>query len=183
MAVNAGTSHMDHDRSDANFEPVTELDAKDAIRSALLRYTRGIDRLDGEMVASAFHPGALCVDYGSEPNPIEDFVAYAIPRLREAFSATQHRISNVAIDIDGTTALSEAYVLAFHVEQTDDRPKLHTFNGRYIDQFEARAGEWKIAERTLRVDWSRIETIEQPMRGTWVESARDRSDVVYGQAE
>ncbi len=157
------------------------LEAKDAITSALLRYTRGIDRLDGDLVASAFHPGAICHDYGADPMVIEDFVTYAIPRLGSGFSATQHRVSNIAIEFnEGSRAAGcEAYVLAFHVQQTEDAPRLHTFNGRYIDRFELRDGASKIASRILRVDWSRIETIDETMSGTWVESRRDRKDVVY----
>ena len=160
---------------------MTELEAKDAITSALLRYTRGIDRLDGALVASAFHAGAMCVDYGADPLAIEDFVSYAIPRLGHAYSATQHRVSNVAIEFDEghRSAICEAYVLAYHIQQTDAAPKLHSFNGRYIDRFTQVAGEWKIAERTLRVDWSRIETIDEPMSGTWVVGSRDRKDAVY----
>ena len=160
---------------------MSKLEAKDEITSALLRYTRGIDRLDGELVASAFHPGATCLDYGADVMAIEDFVTYAIPRLGEAYSATQHRVSNVAIEFDegSRSAICEAYVLAFHVQQTDSAPKLHTFNGRYIDRFENRSGEWLIASRTLRVDWSRVETIDATMGGQWVESGRDRKDAVY----
>jgi hypothetical protein len=160
---------------------MTQLAAKDEITGALLRYTRGIDRLDGDLVLSAFHPGAMCVDYGAEPMRIEDFVTYAIPKLGDAYSATQHRVSNVAIEFDegNRSAICEAYVLAFHVKQTDAAPKLHTFNGRYIDRFERRSDVWKIATRTLRVEWSRIETLDETMGGAWVESGRDRSDVVY----
>ena len=160
---------------------MSEREATQAIEAALLRYTRGIDRLDGELVASAFHPGAQCIDYGADAMSIEDFVTYAIPRLEAAYSATQHRVSNVAVEVaaDGQSAICEAYVLAFHVQPADPHPKLHTFNGRYVDRFEQRDGEWKIATRTLRVDWSRVEDIEQTMGGTWVDSARDRSDIVY----
>lgn len=170
---------------------MSQLDAKDDITSALLRYTRGIDRLDGDLVLSAFHPGAMCVDYGADPMSIEDFVTYAIPRLGDAYSATQHRVSNVAIEFDEghRTAICEAYVLAFHTQPGTGKgakPNLHTFNGRYIDRFERRSADasgnqWKIAHRTLRVDWSRIETIDETMGGAWTESARDRSDVVYRQ--
>ncbi len=160
---------------------MSQLAAKDEITSALLRYTRGIDRLDGDLVLSAFHPGALCVDYGADPMTIEDFVTYAIPRLGQAYSATQHRVSNVAIDFDegNRRAICEAYVLAFHVQQTNTGPKLHTFNGRYIDRFDHASDGWKISKRTLRVDWSRVESIDETMGGAWVESGRDRRDLVY----
>lgn len=157
------------------------LEAEAEIRRALLRYTRGIDRLDADLVASAFHPGAMCIDYGADPLAIEDFVTYAIPRLGEAYLATQHRMSNINIDFgdDADHAQSEAYVLAFHVQATEAGKKLHTFNGRYIDDFAWRDGAWKIATRVLRVDWSRVEPIDEEMGGAWVHSARDRSDIVY----
>lgn len=160
------------------------LEAEAEIHRALLRYTRGIDRLDGELVASAFHPGAMCIDYGAEPLVIEDFVTYAIPRLREAYTATQHRMSNICIEFgdDADQARSEAYMLAFHVQDTDDGQKLHTFNGRYIDDFAWRDGAWKIATRVLRVDWSRVEPLDESMGGAWVYGARDRTDVVYGKS-
>lgn len=158
---------------------MSDLEAKEAITACLLSYTRGIDRLDGDLVAAAFHPGAICKDYGADDMAIEDFVTYAVPSLRAKYSATQHRISNIAIAVNGDTAQSEAYVLAFHVEQTDGQPLLHTFNGRYIDRFEQRDGHWRIAQRTLRVDWTKTETIEATMGGAWTESARDRTDVVY----
>lgn len=165
----------------ASFAIVDFQTARAEITDALLRYTRGIDRLDGELVASAFHPGAMCIDYGADAMTIEDFVTYAIPRLGQAYTATQHRVSNIAIDFspDGERALCEAYVLAFHTRDTDDGPVLHTFNGRYIDRFTVVDSQWRIAERTLRVDWSKVEPIDETMGGAWVHSARDRSDVVY----
>ena len=142
------------------------------ITDALLRYTRGIDRLDGELVASAFHPGAQCIDYGADPMSIEDFVTYAIPRLGSAYTATQHRVSNIAIDVadDGQSAVAEAYVLAFHTRDLDDgSTELHTFNGRYVDHFTVVDGDWRIATRHLRVDWTRVEPIDATMQGAWVQ--------------
>lgn len=149
-----------------------EHDIRLAIDDALRSYTRGIDRLDGALVAAAFHPGAELIDYGPDPLTIEVFVEHALGSLGRKFVATQHRLSNTTIAIEGDAATVESYVLAFHVEQVDDGQRLHTFNGRYIDRFEDRDGAWKIARRTLRNDWSRVEDIEVPMGGTWVASGR-----------
>jgi SnoaL-like domain len=148
-----------------------------AIHTALLTYCRGIDRLDGAMVASAFHPGAELVDYGPQPLTIETFADYAPGSLAKKFVATQHRISNVRIELDDarTSAKVETYVLAFHVQDVDNIRLLHTFNGRYIDRFEERNGAWKIAKRVLRNDWSKVETIDAPMSGTYVASGRGGS--------
>lgn len=146
------------------------------IHQALRSYCRGIDRLDPAAVLAAFHPGAMLVDYGPEPMTVEAFADYAVGALERRYRATQHRISNTTIEQDGETALVETYVLAFHLEshEADAGPdRLHTFNGRYIDRFESRAGgPWLIASRTLRVDWTRIETIDEPMAGSWVPSGR-----------
>jgi hypothetical protein len=58
---------------------------------------------------------------------------------------------------------------------------LHTFSGRYIDRFELRDGAWLIASRTLRNEWSNVEPVAAPMRGTWVASGRGGSpDPIYG---
>jgi len=50
---------------------------------------------------------------------------------------------------------------------------LITFNGRYIDTFEGRDGDWRIARRQLRIDWSDISPMGDPMQGAYVPSGRD----------
>ena len=115
----------------------------------------------------------MLVDYGPEPLTIEAFVTHALASLARKFVATQHRLSNVTVELDGDTALVEAYVLATHVEQTDAGGRLHTFVGRYIDRFEGRDGDWRIVHRTLRNDWSNVEAMGEPMSGAYVPSGRD----------
>ena len=157
------------------------VDARTEIHDRLLSYTRGIDRLDTDLVLSAFHPGAQLCDYGPDPLSVEDFASYAIQSLRERFVATQHRVSNIRIEIDGGLAVLEAYVLAYHVQESDDGQILHTFNGRYIDTFTLLDGHWKISERFLRNDWSKIEDITDEMAGSsvWVKGRRDVNDPIY----
>ncbi len=159
-----------------------ELSQRAEIVDALLSYTRGIDRLDKESVISAFHSGAILNNYGSEPMPIEDFVEYALPSLEQRYLATQHRVSNIRIEIKEDRALVESYVLAYHVESGENTKQLHTFNGRYIDTFTLLDGHWKISERFLRNDWSKIEDISDEMAGSsvWVKSSRDIDDPIYG---
>ena len=154
-------------------------DARTAITEALLTYCRGSDRLEPELVAAAFHPGAQLIDYGPEPMTIEQFAGYAVTALGERFVSTQHRISNLSIELDGDRAKAEAYVMAFHVEDGDEGRRLHTFNGRYVDHHEQRAGEWRIARRYLRVDWTTVEPISGEMRGAWVPSGRAGSPAPF----
>ena len=158
-----------------------ELSQRVEIVDALLSYTRGIDRLDKESVISAFHPGAILNNYGPEPMPIEDFVEYALPSLKQRYSETQHRVSNIRIEIKEDRALVESYVLAYHVKSSENSKQLHTFNGRYIDTFALRDAHWKISERFLRNDWSKVDDITEEMAGSsvWVKSRRDADDPIY----
>ena len=158
-----------------------ELSQRAEIVDALLSYTRGIDRLDKESVIAAFHPGAILNNYGPDPMPIEDFVEYALPSLEQRYSATQHRVSNIRIEIKEDKALVESYVLAYHVKLSESSKQLHTFNGRYVDTFTLLDGHWKISERFLRNDWSKVEDITDEMAGSsvWVKSRRDVDDPIY----
>ncbi len=160
---------------------VNDLELRATIENSLRSYCRGIDRLDGPSIAAAFHPGAILVDYGSQLATIEAFVDRVVPSLRKRFVATQHRISNTSIERRADGALVETYVHATHVEQLDVGRNLHTFVGRYIDRFEERNGEWKIAHRTLRVDWTTLGPMDDPMTGTYVPSGRDGTlDPIWG---
>lgn len=145
------------------------------VEQALLTYCRGVDRLDPALIARPFHDDALLIDYAPDPVPIGAFAERVVVSLGGRFLATQHRVSNFAVErLRDDVARCEAYVLALHAEDGDDGRRLHTFNGRYVDRYEERAGEWKIAQRHLRLDWSSITPIDEPMQGesTWVRSGR-----------
>jgi len=167
-----------------------KVEIRHAVEDCLLRYTRGIDRLDGGLVSSAFHPGAELEGYGRHGTmTIETFVERAIPSLRDGYEATQHRLSNVSFlalgrsESEGNHVEVESYVLAFHVrpdpEDPDGPRQLLTFNGRYIDRVAERDGHWRIVNRKLRVDWTRIESIDETMPGDWIPGRRDSTDASY----
>jgi hypothetical protein len=154
-----------------------ELGIRAAIDDALRSYCRGIDRLHVPSLEAAFHPAAILEGYGSaDATTIEEFIPRVLDSLRTKFVATQHRMSNTSIERiggDGDTALVETYVLAYHVVAHDAGRTLITFNGRYIDTFEGRDGDWRIARRQLRIDWSDISPMGEPMQGAYVPSGRD----------
>ena len=158
-----------------------DLTARAEIADALATYCRGIDRLDPDLVRAAFHNDGVLIDYGS-PDPVGavPFADRACDSLRTKYTATQHRVTNTKVEREGDVAIAESYILAFHVEDGDNGKFLHTFNGRWVDTFEQRGGPWRIAERILRVDWTRRDAWTESMAGNYVPSARDRSDAVYG---
>ena len=159
--------------------------ARQQIHDALLSYCRGIDRLRAADVRAAFHPGAVLAGYGAEPTTVDVFADYAAQALGERYVATQHRISNTRIEFadDGNSAVVETYVEASHAEaaDADGAQRLHIFAGRYIDRCTpGDDGTWRIAHRTLRNDWSKVETTNGPMRGAWVASGRgDQTDPLF----
>ena len=134
---------------------------REAIRDCLFRYSRGIDRCDMDLLRSVYWPGA--VDYHTGfTGTAEEFIAWAEPRLK-AMAHNLHMIGNILIRIDGDKAAVESYLWAVSVIDGEAGPRDVTTAGRYLDRFERRGGEWRIAERMVVHDWFR-ETAES---GDW----------------
>jgi hypothetical protein len=154
---------------------VQRLIDKDEIQDVLLRYARGIDRLDVDLFRTVFWE-----DGGFEDGIVEGAAKDFIPSLigdaiRSMFAATQHFISNVRIEFDGPTrAFSESYFLAFHLlnpneaslnatlgprrmkEMGGDYSRFYELYvaGRYFDRFEKRVDTWRILKRRFVSDWT-----------------------------
>src|SRR5437879_1443731 len=91
---------------------------KAAIAEAVRRYCRGVDRLDTEMILSAYHPDGYD-DHGELKGGPAEFVAELVPLLRESYTSTSHNICNQLIELDGDRALSESYLIAVHNTESD----------------------------------------------------------------
>jgi ketosteroid isomerase-like protein len=159
--------------------PISELAAKDAIRTVLHRYCRAIDRCDAELLAGVYHEGAV-VDHG-EPGLASDFQRHVFTQLRASWTATQHLIGNVLIELDGDTAFSEAYFIAHHVTRTPagQLPTLVALGGRYVDRFERRDGAWRIADRVLVKDWQETRPYADVRPKAFQRQRPDRLDPSY----
>lgn len=155
-------------------------DAERAIKHRLLQYCRGIDRCDEELVAGVYHPDATD-DHGAFKGLGTEFAAYAIHTLRKYMDATQHSISEPYIQfVDRTTAHVETYVLAVHRRHDDAGVYLERFGGRYVDRFERRNGDWRIADRICIHEWDAKERVELAWApGRFTEGNRDRTDPAY----
>jgi len=156
------------------------------IRAVLMRYCRGIDRLDEELLRSCFHVDSYD-DHGHFAGTGHEFVSFIVPSLRARAHHTTHAVANVLIDFDAddpAQARSEAYSLA-HLRRTDDQGMewLDFFSGRYIDDMAKRDGTWRIARRVVVHDWSTSTRLDDdsfplPMDG-FTQGRRDRDDPVY----
>lgn len=109
----------------------------------LLRYTRGVDRHDRELMKSAYHPDAFD-DHGVFEGDPETFCDWALGWHEAGQTHHQHIIANHTVDLDGDTAHGETYYL--FIADNKDAPPTLAF-GRYVDRFEEREGRWAIAYR------------------------------------
>lgn len=132
-----------------------ELADREAIRDCLLRYTRGIDRADEAMLRSAYWPDATDDHAGMFTGLAEDYIAQAV-RNAPTRCPTSHILTNEMIRIDGATAQVESYVYGIHVGmELGGVARDVIAAARYLDRFERRDDEWRIAARVVVIDWYR----------------------------
>ena len=131
-----------------------DLLAKRAIHDTQMRYARGVDRCDPELVRSAYHPGAYD-DHGGYQGDVEGFIDFVKRDVMDACRCTMHKMGNSLIEVAGDEAFAETYAVAHHVmgEGADTRDLL--MGVRYIDRFECRRGAWKVAHRVMSYEWER----------------------------
>ena len=149
------------------------------IEDALLRYCRGIDRLDLELVRSCYHADATD-SHGGFSGTRDEFVAW-VEKLLARFESTMHFVGNSLIEVEGDAAVAETVAIAFH-RSRESKPSLNLIIGvRYVDRFEKRAGAWRIARRVCVTEWSRVddEPGRFPIAEGHVTGKRDRGDVLY----
>jgi hypothetical protein len=156
------------------------LDKQD-ITEALTRFSRGMDRLDRDEYMSAFHADAEMAA-GPFVGTAAECVDWSFPMHVDGQILTHHALLNITIDLDGDIAHTETYYL-FVARNKDE--SLVQAGGRYIDRFERRNGEWKIALRTNAIEWAGLlPNIPIPfsdvpdLYGNGA-PARDRSDPSY----
>jgi hypothetical protein len=138
---------------------VEELLAERDIRRVLFLYCRGVDRRDFDLIRSCFHPDAYA-DYGSFTGDTDGFIAYLREEMAR-FTRTSHSLANIVIDIDGTHAVAESYVTAFHrLPARPNRPTRDFICGlRYIDRLEKRDATWALSDRRLAFEWGRLDAV------------------------
>ena len=182
---------------------IDELVAQQEIRDVLIRYTRGIDRMDIELVRSCYWPAAYD-DHAAYQGPVEGFFDW-VQQALSYFDSTMHLIGNQLVEVHGDTAHAESYCVAYHRRSARDGEDGHDLITalRYVDRLERRrverpvrvtpgipassetgpveADEWRIAERRCVFDWTR----RDPIVGEWElppearRGRRDRADTVY----
>lgn len=159
---------------------LADLADKQAIHELVLRYCRGIDRLDADSVRDCFHPDATDT-HGAFSGTIEEFIVWAF-RLLERYDSTMHMVANHLVTIDGDVAVAETYGIAHHRSADPDPRRNLTVGFRYIDRIERRdGGPWRIARRIATTEWVKAPGVgsEWPIPADSAVGRRDRSDPVF----
>ncbi|MDM0042886.1 nuclear transport factor 2 family protein [Variovorax dokdonensis] len=123
---------------------------REAIRDCMYRYCRGIDRADEAALRSAYWEDATDC-HGAWNGSASGFIDQALRKLREG-GRRVHQVSSILIELHGDVAAVESAFIALQAPAA--APQRETFLcGRYVDRFERRRGEWRIAARTVVYDW------------------------------
>jgi SnoaL-like domain len=144
-------------------DAVERLVATEEIRQVVLRCCRGLDRLDVDLMRSAYLPGAVD-DHGVFVGDAAAFCERVVESHRR-YDATMHCVLNHVVELDGPDeARGEAYVLA-HVLRRDGagNPVHDAWWGRYADRYGRRDGRWGILHRVVVHEWTRRQPLGEPM--------------------
>lgn len=124
---------------------------REKIRDCLVTLARGEDRRDAELISSAYWPDAR-TDYGVFEGSFDDYLAWVVPGA-EAIKNTQHVLGQSFIALDGDVARAESHVISYHRIDMGEGERDTCIGGRYLDGFERREGQWRIAHRLMLYDW------------------------------
>ncbi|EIV92619.1 nuclear transport factor 2 family protein [Frankia sp. QA3] len=174
-ADSPGAGDPDRDRDDGAEETALR-DAVDGwlVYETVVRYCRGVDRFDEDLLAAVFHPDSTTAKVWSaaEPDVVildgADIAAITIAKAREAYTDTftLHSVTTPLIEIRGDFASSQNWSGASRGLT------------RCLDLFERRDGRWRVRRRRVLGGWSQ----PGPAGGRRIDAAdsrQDRSDPSY----
>ena len=111
-------------------------------------------KCDLELFKSCYWPDAID-DHGFFGGNAHDFCDYVINVLKD-IEASVHAITNTIIDLEGDRAFCESQWSVVHRLREGDGFLDYWHQGRYLDIFEKRDGQWKILVRVIVGDMDRL---------------------------
>ncbi len=124
---------------------------KQRLSELVAAYSRAADRADEQLLASLFHPGAVC-DSGVIRAESQEFARKFVAWTHEYAAVLSHSACSSWFEVDGHEAVGETYVLAMCRLNERHGGGQSLVAGRYLDRFERRDGEWKFVSRRFVVD-------------------------------
>lgn len=179
MAESDRVARLEQQLADA-LAKIDRLTSIQAIRECIYSVCRAIDRIDENLLRSAFHPDAK-IHFGSNYDGAVDGWIQTAMKFQVGQTQTHHLVGNIIIEIDADEAVAESYELARHKSPIGAEMRDLVLGMRTLDRLSRRNGQWKISERTKIVDWGRIVSGDE---GIYTNSflkkgTRDKSDLSY----
>jgi hypothetical protein len=175
---------------DAASEPMRQLRllvAERDIKNVVLRYCRGVDRMDLALVRSCYHDDAQD-HHGGFAGGIDEALRWVWDVLA-TYGSTDHVVANMLVEFDPvvpTTARCESYGAALHFEGGEGGRRGQAIGFRWIDDLEQRAApdeppDWRFSRRVATTEWIRKYADDEysPIPDRWLKGQRDRTDPVY----
>lgn len=155
---------------------------RQAITEILYLYCRACDRGDETLLRSLFHPNSTHRHGGFE-GLSQDFAGFAMKIIGRS-EVTKHLLTNVSIELDGDVAYAESHYSAYHraANRETGLDEDQFSGGRYLDRFERRDGQWKIAARIGLIDYEKFQAPAERTAAQLPTSARSRrigEDALY----
>lgn len=160
---------------------VKELVDRQKIWDCLLRYTRGVDRLDRTLMLSAFAESAL-IDQSSFKGSRDDLADWVLAYHENNQMLTQHMMTNHYCEFNGDVAHTETCVAYYGVNPTG---KDAFAVGRYIDRLVRQSDSWVIADRVCTtegacdVEKNGLLSTLKPLARSIAVPTRNRADPSY----
>ncbi|MEF8779785.1 MAG: nuclear transport factor 2 family protein [Haloferacaceae archaeon] len=134
---------------------VEELLDRVEIGDLALRYARGIDRKDTDLLSSVFTDDAELVGEDSALGPGGGTIAEGILEYHDqvrGYDRTMHFVGNQTLSVDGDSATGETYCVAVHWYDRGDSAFEYRMFIRYLDDLVRRDDEWLFRRREIAVD-------------------------------
>lgn len=157
-------------------EMIQQVWDRQEIEQLMYRHARSLDRMDAELMKSTYWPEGI----EEHQDPIypelfawNDNAWKFVPEAMKGFSnlkVTQHRISNILIELNGDKAVAETYVLAYHVHEEEGVDKEGILGGRHHFKLVKRNNEWRIMHRSTVFDWNQ----NRDATAVWSEKFADK---------
>ena len=149
-----------------------------AIREVLDNYCRAMDRMDKPLAQTVFDAASRVNYHGMYEGSGNGFIDW-VWESHAALDRHSHQITNVLIEVDGDSAVSEAYITValWTLADADGKQQEIIGRGRYLDRWRKLSGRWTISEREFVMDMHSVQPLQRGELSA--ESRRDRQDASY----
>ena len=123
------------------------------VRKVMVRYARGVDDRDWELVRGCFADDAFIAGTGHSGE--RDHYLEQLFKGVTRYGVTMHTVGNQVIEIDRVTARTETDLIARHFLDSEGKNEALVLGVRYYDELHYDGDRWVITRRDVKRLWSR----------------------------